>query len=166
MYAVIDNSAEFTITFDDSNRIEKATAGTSGLFGDSYSRVRLRSTTTQVVTVVLGWGEFRDARASVNATINTTIEPSDTIDDPLDVSVGVTATQIAAADANRKELVVNVPSTATQGIRVGGATVARGAGLLVEPGTTLTLSAECAIYGITNTTTGSVDVSLIDLTRP
>lgn len=165
VYAVIENTGEFSITFNDSNRFEKQSSGMGAKFDSEFGRVRLLSTTNQNVTVVLGFGSFEDARASVNATVNTTIAPSDTIDDPADISVGVSATQIVSANPNRKEVLINVPSSASQAIRVGGSAVARGAGLVVEPGSTISLALEAAVYGITNSTTGSVDVSVVDLTR-
>jgi hypothetical protein len=165
MYAVIESAGEFTITFDESNRIAKSEAGMGGRFDSSYQRVKLLSTTTQSVTVVLGYGQFNDARASVNATINATIAPSDTAANPADITVGVAATLLAAANANRKEVLIHVPSDAANSIRVGSATVTAGAGLEVEAGTTLALSVECAIYAIRTGAT-DVDVSIIDLTRP
>lgn len=165
MYAVIESAGEFTLTFDESLRIAKSVAGMGGRFESIYSRVKLLSTTTQTVTVILGFGEFNDARASVNATINATIAPSDTAANPADITVGVAATLLAAANANRKEVLIHVPSSAANSIRVGSATVAAGAGLEVEAGTTLALAVECALYAIRTGAT-DVDVSIIDLTRP
>jgi hypothetical protein len=77
----------------------------------------------------------------------------------------VAATLLAAANANRKEVLIHVPSDAANSIRVGSATVTAGAGLEVEAGSTLALSVECAIYAI-RTGASDVDVSIIDLTRP
>jgi hypothetical protein len=165
MFAVIESAGEFTLTFDETMRIAKTVAGMGGRFESIYSRVKLLSTTTQTVTLVLGFGEFNDARASVNATINTSISPSDTALNPADVTVGVAATAIVAANANRKEVLIHVPSDAANSIRVGSATVTAGAGLEVEAGSTIALNVECAIYAIRDG--GSdVDVSIIDLTRP
>ena len=165
MYAVVESVGEFAITFDESNRVRKAVAGTGGSFRTSYRNISFLSTTTQEITVVLGFGEYRDARASLNATINTTISPSDTLLNPADVSVLVTSTLIAAADVTRKEILLHVPSTADNSIRIGSASVAVGAGLEVEVGSTLALTFEGAIYGI-STGAGSISVSVIDLKRP
>jgi len=165
MYAVIDNAGEFTITFDESSRIVKATSGTGGEFQDVYEDVKLLSTTTQTVVVVLGFGKYRDARASVNATINTTVSPSDTLDNTADITVGADATLLKAADANTKEVLVHVPSGATNSIRIGSASVTPTSGIEVEPGATMSIALEAAVYGIRD---GSSDVavSTLKLTRP
>lgn len=165
MYAVIDNTGNFTITFDESSRITLATAGTGGEFQDPYEDVKLLSTTTQTVTIVLGFGKYRDARASVNATLNTTIAPSDTLDNDSDISVGATATLLKAADANTKEILIHVPSDAANSIRVGSAAVTATTGIEIEPGMTLALAAEAAIYGIRDGAS-SITVSTLKLTRP
>ena len=106
MYAVVDSTGQFIITFDESQRITKAEQGTGGEFPEAYSRVTLLSTTTQSITIILGFGKYSDARATVNATVNTTIAPSNTLANPADVPVGVAATVIAIADANRKEIMI------------------------------------------------------------
>ncbi len=165
MYAVIENAGNFTITFDESSRIALATAGTGGEFQDAYDDVKLLSTTTQTVTIVLGFGKYRDARASVNATLNTTIAPSDTLDNDSDISVGATATLLKAADANTKEILIHVPSDAANSIRVGGASVTATSGIEVEPGMTLALAIEAAIYAIRDGAS-NITVSTLKLTRP
>lgn len=165
MYAVIDNTGEFTITFDDSNRIAKATGGTGGEFQDTYQRIALLSTTTQTVTVIFGFGKYHDARATVNATVNTTIEPSDTFNEPGDVTVGSSSTQIVAASTARKEVMIHLPSSAGASVRIGSATVTAAKGIELEPGSTISLAAEMAVYGIR---TGGSDeaVSVLELRRP
>lgn len=165
IYAIIDNTGTFTLTFDDSNRFLERTSGMSGKIKNGYNKVTFNSPTTQTIIVDLGFGEFNDARASVNATINTTISPSDTINDPPDVTVGVSATLIVPADTDRKEVMIHLPSTATDSIRLGGSGVTTSTGLELEPGSTITLAVESAVYGIR---TGSSDetVSILDLTRP
>ncbi len=165
MYAIVDSTGQFTITFDESQRITKAEEGTGGEFPETYNRVTLLSTTSQNVTIILGFGKYHDARATVNATVNTTISPSNTLANPADVTVGVAATVIAAADANRKEIMIHVPSDAANSIRIGSASVAAGAGIEVEPGTTFVLATESAVYGIRDGV-ADVDVSILDLSRP
>lgn len=164
MYAVIENTGNFTITFDESNRIALATAGTGGEFQQPYEDVKLLSTTTQTVTIVLGFGKYRDARATVNATVNTTVAPSDTLDNDSDVTVGSSATLLKAADTDTKEILVHVPSDAANSIRVGNASVTATSGIEVEPGSTLAISAEAAVYGIRDGSS-DVDVSTLKLTR-
>jgi hypothetical protein len=165
MYGVISNVGDFTITFDESNRLTNQTTGMGGDFEDQYEDVKLLSTTTQTVVVVLGFGRFIDARASINATLNTTIAPSDTFDNTSDISVGATATVLKAADSNSKEVLIHVPSDAANSIRVGGASVTATSGIEVEPGMTLSIAAEAAIYGIRDGSS-DVTVSTLKLTRP
>lgn len=165
MYAVIDNTGNFTITLDESNRLTNQSAGMGGKFQDEYERVTLLSTTTQTVTVIFGFGEFADARASVNATINTTVSPSDTLDNTSDITVSSTAVLLKAADANTKEVLIHVPSDASNSIRVGGASVTATTGLEVEAGMSLQLSVEAAVYAIRDGAS-DVTVSTLKLTRP
>jgi len=165
MYAVISNTGDFTITLDGSNKLVSQTAGMGGKFNSEYERVTLLSTTTQTVTCIFGFGEFVDARSNLNATINTTISPSDTLDNDTDITVSSVAILLKAADADTKEILIHVPSDATNSIRVGGASVSSTTGLEVEPGMSLQLSTEAAIYAIRD---GAVDVtvSTLKLTRP
>jgi len=165
MYHVTSSSGDFSITFDDGQRIAGAGAGTGGKFPQNYTRVSLLSTTTQTVTLVLGFGDYTDARATVNATVNTTIAPSNTLNPASDVTIGAAATSIVAADANRKEIMIHVPSDAANSIRVGDSGVTAASGLEVEPGSTLVLATESAVFGIRD---GAADVavSVLSLARP
>ena len=165
MYAVLDNTGVFTITLDESNRLTNQTSGMGGKFDDTYEKIVLLSTTTQTVVVIFGYGEFADARASVNATINTTVAPSDTLDNSSDVTVSNVAILLKAADANMKELLIHVPSDAANSIRVGNASVTATTGLEVEPGMSLQLSVEAAVYAI-RVGASDVTVSTLKLTRP
>jgi len=165
MYAVIGNTGEFTITLDESNRLAKQTSGMGGKFDDVYTRVTLLSTTNQTITVIFGFGSFADARATLSATINATIAPSDTLDNTSDVTVGVAATLLKAADADSKEVLIHVPSGAANSIRVGGASVTATSGVEIEPGSTLAIACEAALYGIRDGA-ADVDVSTLKLTRP
>lgn len=164
-FRVLENTGQFSVTFDESNRFTDQEAGMGAKFVDPYDRIIFLSTTTQTIVVVLGYGAFEDSRASVNATINTTISPSDTVDNAADISVGATATLLKAADANTKEVLIHVPSDAANSIRIGGASVAAGTGIEVEPGSTLSIACEAALYGIRDGAS-NVTVSTLKLTRP
>lgn len=164
-FRVLENTGQFQIVFDESNRFTDLEAGMGAKFVDDYERISLLSTTTQSVVVVFGYGVFEDARASVNATINTTISPSDTGDNPSDVTVGVAATLISPALGSQKEVMIHVPSSAANSIRVGTASVAATAGIEIEPGSTNVFSVEYALYGI-RTGASDVDVSLLINSRP
>lgn len=165
MYAVIDNVGDFTLTFDESSRIAKATAGTGGEFESVYEDIKILSSTSQTITIVLGFGKFADARASVNATINTTIAPSDTINNPGDVTAGVAASLVIAANANRKEVELCLPSTATNPVRVGNASVTAASGSILEPGTSKVFGVEAALYVI-RTASPDETVTVLELERP
>jgi hypothetical protein len=164
-FRVLENTNQFSVTFDESNRFTDQEAGMGAKFVDEYDRVVFLSATTQTIVVVLGYGTFEDSRASINATINTTIAPSDTLDNTTDITVSTSAVLLKAADANMKELLIHVPSDAANSIRVGNASVTSTSGLEVEPGMSLQLSIESAVYAIRD---GSSDVvvSTLKLTRP
>lgn len=148
-YAVVDNTDEFTIAFDGSNRIAYATAGTGGEFTEAYRRVTLNSPTTQTVVIVLGYGRFNDARASINATLNATFSPGNTFAGVADVAlVAATATQILAADATRLTALIKNPSSNTASVRIG-TTGSTGAaqGFELEPGESISIATTAAIVG-------------------
>lgn len=167
MYAVLSNVGAFTITFDESNRLVGQSAGLGGEFPDEYKDVTLLSTTTQTVTVVLGFGRLSDARSNINATINTTISGGDTINNPGDVSVGVAATLLIAANADRKEVEISVPSSSSFGIRVGNASVTNASGSLIEPGMAKWFDNEAALYGVRESSaTSDVTVTVFESERP
>lgn len=153
MFAVTSNTSAFDITFDESNRILGASAGMGARFDSRYTRVKFLSTTTQTVVVVLGTGDFKDARSSINATINANVAPANILGIANDIDIPNTATLIAAADATRKELIVNLPSAASDPIRIGTSSVTATSGLQIEPGISMVLSAECDVYGISTTST-------------
>lgn len=165
MYAVIDNTGEFEITLDESNKLVKQAAGMGGKFDDVYERITLLSTTTQTITIIFGFGSFVDARASVNATVNTTIEPSDTVNNPGDVTATAAAALAIAANANRKEVEICLPSTATNPVRVGSATVTAASGSILEPGTSKVFGVEAALYVI-RTASPDETVTVLELERP
>jgi len=153
-----------TLRFDNGDSVtrEKTQGGTVRPF----DRIELLSSVDQIVTVTIGEGITIDGRAQiVSATINTTIEPSNTLSNPVDVSIAGVAKQLVPSNGNRKEVLIHVPSSADHSIRVGGAAVAVGAGLEVEIGSTLALATESAVYAI-STGAGSVPVSILDLARP
>lgn len=165
MYAVIESDGEFSITLDESNRLRKQVSGMGGSFPSIYERVTLHSVTTQIVTVVLGFGHFNDARSSVNATLTTVVEPSNLVDNSADVLVTNTATLIKAADTTTNEVIIHVPSDAPNSIRVGNSSVTALTGVEIEAGGTLILTCEAALYAIRDGAS-NVAVSTLKLSRP
>ena len=162
-FHIQDASSFVTLRFDNGDAIkrEKTQGGTVGRF----QRVELLSAVDQMVTVTIGDGLSIDGRAQVvGATINTTISPSDTVINSGDVVAGASATLIAAANANRKEIEICLPSTATDSVRIGNAGVAASSGSILEVGSSKVFGCEAALYVIR---TGSVDetVTVLELER-
>jgi hypothetical protein len=165
MYAVISATGDFTVTLDESNRLSDQNAGMGGKFESEYSRITLLSVTTQTVKVIFGYGSFVDARATLSATVNTTIEPSDTVNNPGDVTAGVAATLAIAANVNRKEVEICLPSTATNPVRIGNATVTASSGSILEPGCSKVYGLEAALYVI-RTAAPDETVTILEMERP
>lgn len=147
-YAVASADSPFTITFDESNRIDGAEQGWGGEFPDSYSNVKVKSTTAQIIVLVLGYGRHHDNRATGNFTVNTTIEPANTITPLAEVSVPAGGSaQLAAANANRKELRVGIKADQPGGVYLGDVNVgALTPGGFIEEGGTDYLTTESAVY--------------------
>ena len=84
---------------------------------------------------------------SGNVTVNNA-QPN-TIVPLADGSVGSTAAQLVAADADSLYVVIKVPSSAARGIRIGDSTVTTTKGHLIEPGETATVQVQnAAIWAV------------------
>ncbi len=130
--------------FDDSEKVPLP----AGLgFRRYYNTVELESAVGGAFVVLAGFGSVADARATVNATVNTTIAPGASLFDGGDVATASgAATQLLAADATRSYATIMNPSTNTVTVRVGTATVGAANGTPLEPGCTLQVSSIAAIY--------------------
>ncbi len=160
-YFVIDNQSDFSIRFDESTVMNKATKGTGANFVSEYNEVTISSTVNQEVTIVLGYGDFKDARASINATISATIENSNSVLTYPDKVVTAVRTQLVAASNSRNEIEVGVPSDAVAAIRVGDSFTEANRGSRIEAGQTKFFTTSAAIFAISEG--GDVDVSLMEL---
>lgn len=162
-FHVLDADGVVKVQFDDGVFIDRS-QGQGG--SRSYARVSVQSPTAQTVVLSLGFGQETDARASVNATINTTIAPTDVITPLAEVTIAAGATTLLAnANAIRKELRVGVKSTEPAGIYIGNASVgATTQGGYIEEGSTEYVNTEAAIYGY-NASSQSVTVNLLDMGR-
>lgn len=165
-YAVAEAESPFTITFDESNRISGAEKGTGGEFPEVFSNVKVKSPTAQTVVLVLGYGRYHDNRSTGNFTINTTIEPANKITPLAEVTVPAGGSaQLAAADANRKELRVGIKADQPGGVYLGDASVgALTPGGFIEEGGTDYLTTESAVYAY-NPGTEAVTVHVVSLER-
>jgi len=163
-FHVLSASGTIGIRFDQGVRIDR-NEGQGG--ARTYERVSVYSPIAQTVTLSLGFGEETDARATVNATINTTIAPTDTVTPFAEVTILAGATTLlAAANANRKELRIGVKSTEANGVYIGN--IAVGAvtqGGYIEEGSVEYVGSEAAIYGY-NPGGSSIAVNVLSLERP
>jgi hypothetical protein len=131
-----------------------------------YERIELYSATSQTVRVYLGFGYVTDSRASVNATINTTIAPANTNTQLAEVSVPAGGSaKIADANADRKELRVSIKSTETGGVYLGDATIANNEGGWLEAGMVDYIATQAETWAF-NPGAAAVIVSALDLERP
>lgn len=147
---------DLTARFDQSEKVPLP----AGLgFRRYYRTVELESATGGAFVVLAGFGSVADARATVNATVNTTIAPGATLFDGGDVSCASgAATQLLALDATRSYAIITNPSTNTVTVRVGTSAVAATTGTPLEPGVSLPISTTAAIYAF-QASGGAVTIS-------
>ena len=125
-----------------------------------YQRVSLNASAACQVTVQLGFGYATDSRASVSATISTPITPA--LHNPAVADVAVLATSqqlLLAADSNRLGCLVGVDSAQANLVRIADAAVGAAAGVKVEPGQTIPIFSQDALYAY-NPGAGTITVSL------
>lgn len=165
-YAVASADSPFTITFDESNRITGAEQGTGAEFPEAFSNVKVKSDTAQTIVLVLGYGRYKDNRATGNFTVNTTIEPANKITPLAEVTVPAGGSaQLAAADATRKELRVGIKADQPGGVYLGDVNVgALTPGGFIEEGGTDYLTTESAVYAY-NPGASDVVVHVVSLER-
>ena len=131
-----------------------------------YSRLTVSVAAACTVTIQAGYGYATDSRASFEGDITAPIQPAVTNVPLDDVSVSANAQALLeGATSNRLELVVGVPSTQSNGVRIGDSTVAAGKGTLVEPGQIVTIASSAALYAY-NEGDQAVAVTLTSLRGP
>lgn len=132
------------LRFDDGPQITRQQGEGNRVY---YSRVSVSASAATQVTIQCGYGYATDSRATVSATITTPITPA--LHNPAVPDVPcptVATTLLLAADPNRLGCVVGIASTAANGLRIADAAAAAGAGILVEPGQTLPVFSQDALY--------------------
>jgi hypothetical protein len=130
-----------------------------------YQSMQLESATGQSVVVLAGFGSVADARATANVNVDATIEPGNTGDDGGDVACGAgAATQLLAADVDRRYSIIMNPSSNSVTVRIGTSAVAAATGIPLEPGTTLPYASTSAIYAW-NPSGGAVTISAAAVKR-
>lgn len=162
-FHILEADAAVQLSFDEDKYLTLA-RGVGGSF--TYESIRFLSDTSQSVTVVLGFGTFADYRATVNATVNSTIEPATQNTELPEVTVPAgNSAKIADANADRKELRVSIKSTAPGGVYLGSATIANHTGGWLEPGMVDYIATEAEVWAY-NPGADDVVVSSLDLERP
>lgn len=158
---VLDASAAFEISFDNGPR-SAMEAGLTLRTQDDFQRVEIINTTGSVLTVKvgLGRGDVRDSRLTLSGSIQADIVAPDVLTTGAPVAAANAAvTLLAAADANRREVLAVVDLSAGGAVYIGGdAAAAAGEGLPVQPGQSLTLTTSAAVY-VRNDTGAAVNVS-------
>jgi hypothetical protein len=140
-------SDDFQISFGDSSTVQ-AHQSKSIPVGSVENEISITSTTAQTIKVQMSMEPIRTGRSSVNATVNTTIEPSNTLTNTGDVIALTTAVLAIAATSTTKEVIIGVPSNQNYGVRVGNSGVTNASGDFIEPGSKMTYNTEAAIYVI------------------
>lgn len=150
-----------TITFDDQHSFV-AKAGWQGR--RPFRRVTVSSPVVQDVELYLGRGDLDADTATVTISSATfTPDVLNTIENLADVSILAGASDLVSAGAGTKrETIIKNPSSNTASFRVGGSTVAAGAGVELEPGETIVLTGNMAIYAY-NLHSGAQSLSVTEV---
>jgi len=122
-------------------------------------RITDMSGAANTVTLIVGTGEFKRLELTGEVSLVNT-----GLDSLADVSlVAAATTQISAANANRREIIIKNLSTNTQIFRIGdsGAGLANGHELL--PGETITITTQAAVHGY-NPGAGAESVTVVEVT--
>jgi hypothetical protein len=131
-----------------------------------YSRVVVSASAACTIVLQLGYGYATDSRATVSATITAPINPA--LHNPAvpAVNAGPAAQSlILAADPNRLGMVIGLDSTQNNGVFVGDASAANNVGLFVEPGQSLPIFSQDALYVWNNDATHTVKVTVLKLMK-
>jgi hypothetical protein len=155
--AVSVGGTNVLLRFDDGPAITRQQGEGNRVY---YSRVSVTASAATQVTIQLGYGYATDSRASVSANITAPINPALHNPAVADVNAGAGAqTPLLAADPNRLGCLVGVDSTQANAIRLGDGTVAAAQGLKVEPGQTVPIFSQDALY-VWNPGAGAILVTL------
>lgn len=150
-----------TLTFDDQHSFV-AKAGWHGR--RPFRRVTVTSSVVQDVDLYLGRGDLQADTATVTIS-NATFTPDilNTIQNPADVSILAGASGLVSGGAaTKRETIIKNPSSNSASFRIGGATVTAGAGVELEPGETIVLTGNTAIYAY-NLHSASQSLSVTEL---
>lgn len=164
MFSVVEASGEFTLIFDESNRFAKQSEGMGARFTQDYSKVEIMSSSSQTVTIVMGFGAYDSA--TVNASVNVTTEPANTSPATSDVSIpATTTTQVLAPSGNRKRVHIFAGETNIENLRIGcHSGVGASDGGILAPGGNGELETTTGVW-VYNPGAAAETVTVIDLER-
>lgn len=150
-----------TITFDDQHSFV-AKAGWQGRRG--FTRVTVVSTVVQTVELFLGSGDLSADTATVTISSATfTPDVLNTVQNPADVSIAAAASDLVSGGAaTKRETIIKNPSSNPDSLRLGGSTVAAAAGFELEPGESIVVDGNQAIYAY-NTGGAPASVSVMEV---
>ncbi len=145
--AVLDATGAFQVRLDDNPYTDFA----AGLkvrspAGTKFKSLRVKDTSggANVISFIVGYGDFEDARLTLTAAVS--LANSANLVTAADVTLGAAAaTLIAAASTARREIIIHNNTGAA--IRVGDADVAAARGVEIANGAVLTLATGAAVYG-------------------
>ncbi|RKQ73109.1 hypothetical protein [Oceanibaculum indicum] len=133
--------------------------------GEAFSKLRVVETLGLGVTlsIAIGYGVIDDARLVIAGSLPTRPTSANGLASVADVSVPATTTAlVAAANADRVEIIVqNLGGTE---MRIGDSAVTAGRGVKLDGGGTLTLTTSAAVYAY-NAAGAAVDVSVLETER-
>lgn len=165
-FRVLNASAAFSVAFDDTAFFEvQAGLAFKLTDGEGFQSVRMRNSSGAAVTVViaLGSGWIEDSRLVFQGDLTTLPASGNGLASAADISVAATTTAlIAAANADRTEVIVQNLGGAE--MRIGDSAVTAGRGVKLDGGGTLTLTTSAAVYAY-NASAGAVDVSVLEIER-
>lgn len=164
--ACLAASSTFRIAFDDGSESDFE-AGLTYSPEAGFTRILIRNPGAQTLTVTLGIGSgsIRDARVTINAGVTLPVRevsPEILTTGAAIIAATGAATEAAAANALRREIMlVNTDAAATV-YACGSATAAAGEGLPILPGQSLTLESSAAIY-LRNDSGAAVAVAVAEM---
>lgn len=162
---VLEASAPFEVSFDNGPRSDIEQGITLRTYAD-FNRAEFINPNGDEITIKvgLGRGDVQDARLVISGAVNSkTISPG-VFDTGAPVAcANAAATALAAADGNRRELIMVNDQDAAGAVYIGGSAGAGvGEGLPLAPGQSLTLETAAAVY-CRNDTGAAVAVAVAEL---
>jgi hypothetical protein len=162
---VLEASAPFQVSFDNGPRSDIEQGITLRTYAD-FNRLEFINQTGDEITIKVGFGrgDVQDARLVISGAVNSKNISPGVFDTGAPVACANAATTaLAAADGNRRELILACDEDAAAKVYIGGSAGAgAGEGLPLAPGQSLTLETAAAVY-CRNDTGAAVAVAVAEL---